>query len=81
MFGHPCPVEVDVVIRDREHILIEVKSSVSRADVFELWRVGQLYERVKGVKPRLAIISPFVREEAEKVARELGIEVFTSLRF
>ncbi len=79
VFGFPSVVEVDVVISDEEHILVEIKSSVSRADVFELWRVGQLYERVRGVRPRLAIVSPFVREEAKKLAKELGIDVYTSL--
>ena len=81
VFGHPSVIEVDMVIKDREHILVEIKSSVSRADVFELWRIGQLYERVRGIKPRLAIVSPFVREKAKKVAKELGIEVYTSLPF
>ena len=79
VFGFPSLVEVDMVISDKEHILIEIKSSVSRADVYELWKVGQLYERIRGVRPRLAIVSPFVREEAKKLAKELGIDVYTSL--
>jgi len=79
VFGFPSLVEVDMVISDKEHILVEIKSSVSRADVYELWKVGQLYERIRGVKPRLAIVSPFVREEAKKLAKELGIDVYTSL--
>ena len=79
VFGFPSPVEVDMVISDEEHILVEIKSSVSRADVYEFWKVGQLYERIRGVKPRLAIVSPFVREEAKKLAKELGIDVYTSL--
>ena len=77
--GFPSLVEVDMVISDKEHILVEIKSSVSRADVYELWKVGQLYERIRGVKPRLAIVSPFVREETKKLAKELGIDVYTSL--
>ena len=79
VFGFPSLVEVDMVISDKEHILVEIKSSVSRADVFELWKVGQLYERIRGVKPRLAIVSPFVREKARELAEELGIDVYTSL--
>jgi len=79
VFGFPSLVEVDMVISDKEHILVEIKSSVSRADVYELWKVGQLYERIRGVKPRLAIVSPFVREEAKKLAKELGIDIYTSL--
>jgi len=79
VFGRPSVVEVDVLVRDEEHILIEVKSSVSRADIFELWRIGQLYERVRGVKPRLAVVSPYVRDEGLRAARELGIEVYTGI--
>ena len=79
VFGFPTVVEVDFVIRDGEHILIEIKSSVSRADVFELWRIGKLYEKVRGVRPRLAIVSPFVREDAKRMAKEFGIDVYTSL--
>ena len=79
LFGRPCVVEVDMLVKNGEHILIEMRSSVSRADVFELWRIGQLYERIRGVKPRLAVVSPFVREEAKKIAKELGIEVYTDL--
>jgi len=78
VFGFPSLI-VDMVISDKEHILVEIKSSVSRADVYEFWKVGQLYERIRGVKPRLAIVSPFVREEAKKLAKELGIDVYTSL--
>ena len=79
VFGYPSTIEVDLLITDREHMLVEVKASISRADVFELWRIGQLYEKLTGVKPRLAIISPFVRSEARKAAEDLGIEVYTSL--
>ena len=37
-----------------------------RADVFELWRIGQLYEGMRDVRPKLAIVSPFVREGARR---------------
>ena len=79
VFGYPAVVEADIVISDGEHILMEIKSSVSRADVFELWKIGRLYERVKGVRPKLAIVSPFVREEAKRTAEELGIELYTDI--
>jgi len=77
VFGRPAIVEVDLVVTDREHVLVEVKSSVSRADVYELWRIGLLYQRVKGVAPRLAIVSPYVDDVAKQTAKELGIEVHT----
>jgi len=56
VYGYPATVEVGVVVRDREHVLIEVKSRVSRSDIAELYRIGKLYEKVRGVKPRLLII-------------------------
>ena len=77
VFGRPSIVEVDLVVSDGGHVLVEVKSSVSRADVFELWRIGRLYERVEGVRPRLAFVSPYVDDRARGAARELGIELYT----
>ncbi|MGC8932317.1 MAG: DUF3782 domain-containing protein [Candidatus Methanodesulfokora sp.] len=72
VYGHPS--EVDVLVRDKEHILIEVKSRVSKGDVAELSRIGRLYELKEGVKPRLLIIG-FVDEKALDLARNLKVEV------
>jgi len=33
VFGYPATVEVDIVIRDGEHILVEIKSHVRKSDV------------------------------------------------
>ena len=75
VYGHPSEVEVDVLVRDKEHILIEVKSRVSKGDVAELSRIGRLYELKEGVKPRLLIIGGFVDEKALDLARNLKVEV------
>ena len=77
VFGHPSKVEVDLIVKDGEHILIEIKSSIRKSDVSELSREGILYEKVKGVKPKLAIISPFVEPDAKEEAEFHGIPVFT----
>jgi len=79
VYGHPAMIDVDIVVKDGSHILVEVKSSVSRGDVAEFWRIGRLYERVNGVKPRLVIVSPYVDDRAMELARELGIEVYTEV--
>ena len=52
----PSIVEVDVIIKDGIHLLVEVKSRVDPGDILELARIGKLYEKVTGVKPRLAIV-------------------------
>jgi len=77
VFGHPSKVEVDLIVKDGEHILIEIKSSIHKSDVSKLFKEGILYEKVKGVKPKLAIISPFVEPDAKEEAAFHGIPVFT----
>jgi len=75
VYGRPSIVEADLLVRDGEHILVEFKSSADRADVGELYKLGILYERVAGVKPKLLLVSPAVRKRAAELAKELGIEI------
>jgi len=79
VYGYPSQVDVDVAIKDSTHILVEVKSSVSRGDVSEFSRVGRLYEMVTGIKPRLVMVTPFIDDRGLEAARTLGIEVYTSV--
>lgn len=79
VFGRPDQVEVDVVVRDGQVILMEIKSSISRADVYTFERKVELYQQVREVKvARRIIISPFVEASAVERARAMGIEVYTS---
>jgi len=75
VYERPAVVEVDLVIKDREHILIEIKSRVSRGDVVELHRIGELYKRVTGVKPRLVIVGGLMDKGVEELAKDYGIEI------
>lgn len=75
VYGAASDVEVDLVVRDKAHILMEVKSRVSAGDVSELYRIGELYRRVTGVKPRLLILGGFIDFKARGVAERLGVEV------
>ena len=77
VLGHPSVIEVDLLIRDKVHILVEVKASTSDADISKLWKIGKLYERVVGVKPELMMITPFIDERGLKTAKELGVKVYT----
>ncbi len=78
VLGYRAEVEVDVLIKGEAHVLVEVKSSASEGDVVRLWRVGRLYERRTGVKPRLVLVTPFPTGRAFEVARKLGVEICTS---
>jgi hypothetical protein len=77
VLGHPSVIEVDLLVRDKKHVLVEVKASTSDADISKLWKIGKLYERVVGVKPELMMITPFIDERGLKTAKELGVEVYT----
>jgi hypothetical protein len=77
VLGYPALVEVVIAIKDQVHILIEVKASASSAEVSKLWRIGKLYEKVTGIKPRLILATPFIDEEGLKAAKNLGVEVYT----
>ncbi|OYT44135.1 MAG: hypothetical protein B6U85_10460 [Desulfurococcales archaeon ex4484_42] len=75
VYGHSSIIEVDLVVRDREHILIEVKSRVGKDDLAELKRIGELYEKVMGVRPKLVMISGFMDRGVKRLAKALGIEL------
>ena len=77
VYGHPSMIDVDVLIRDSEHILIEIKSHVRKGDVAELLRISQLYQEKTGVTPRLVIVSPYVDEKARELAKIKNITVYT----
>ena len=77
VYGHPSMIDVDVLIRDSEHILIEIKSHVRKGDVAELLRISQLYQEKTGVTPRLVIVSPYVDEKAKELAKIKNITVYT----
>jgi len=80
VFGVPSVVEVDLLIKDRRHLLLEIKSSVSRGDVAVFLRKASLYQKLEGVKPQLAIITPFITPKAKELARERGIKIYTTAR-
>ena len=76
VYGYPSEIEVDLVVKDKVHILVEVKSRVSKGDVAELYRIGKLYEKVKGIKPDLVILGGFIDTEAKHLAEKLGVKIF-----
>jgi hypothetical protein len=77
--GRPGKYQVDILVQDNIHILIEVKAQVNDLDVLHLHRIGLVYEKEKGVKPRLILLTPYARDEAWEEARILGdVEILTS---
>ena len=78
VFGHPDEIELDIIIKNGVLIVCEMKSSVSKSDMYIFERKVRFYEQ-KQTKPvsRLLVISPFVDKYAIPVADKLGIEVYS----
>jgi len=77
VFGRPEQVELDVVIHNGTLILIEIKSSVSKADLYVFERKVRFYERRHGRKAqRRIVISPMIDPRAGEAGKGLGIEFY-----
>ena len=78
VFGRPDQVEIDIIIKNGAVILCELKSSISKSDMYTFDRKAQYYER-RHQRPiqRKLVISPMVHPAARPVAEKLGIEVFS----
>jgi hypothetical protein len=78
VFGRPDQVELDIIIQDGTLILCEIKSSMSKADMYTFDRKVAFYEKHHDRKvDRKLVISPMVAPEAQATARELGIEIYS----
>ncbi|MFZ1830504.1 MAG: DUF3782 domain-containing protein [Candidatus Competibacteraceae bacterium] len=78
VFGRPDQVEIDIIIKNGVVILCEIKSSMSKSDMYTFDRKAQYYER-RHQRPvqRKLVVSPMVHPTARPVAEQLGIEVFS----
>jgi hypothetical protein len=77
VFGAPDQVEIDIIVRNGELILCELKSSMSKSDMYTFDRKVRFYEqRHQRQAQRRIVISPMVPQPARAVAEKLGIEVF-----
>jgi hypothetical protein len=78
VFGRPDQVELDIIIVNGQLILAEIKSSMSKSDMYVFERKVRFYEkRHQRQANRAIVISPMVDERAKKVAQKLGIEVYS----
>lgn len=78
VFGRPDQVELDIIIINSILIICEIKSSISKGDMYLFHKKVQFYEkRHNRTAKHLIAISPMVDEKARKIARELGIKVYS----
>ncbi|MCX8041469.1 MAG: DUF3782 domain-containing protein, partial [Thermodesulfobacteriaceae bacterium] len=77
--GYPGQlIELDLIIRDGELIVAELKSSISVADVWLFERKVRFFEKKEGKRvTKRVIISPMIDPRAEALIIELGITAYT----
>lgn len=77
VFGRPEQVELDLIIKNGLLIICELKSSMSKSDMYLFERKARFYEkRHQCQADSLLVISPMIDPKAEKVARDLGIKTY-----
>ncbi|NKQ36790.1 MAG: DUF3782 domain-containing protein [Chloroflexi bacterium] len=78
VFGRPDQIELDIIILNGTLILAEIKSSMSKSDMYAFERKARFYEKQhKRKADRLLVISPMVDDKVRAVAQKLGIEVYS----
>ncbi len=76
VFGRPDQVELDIIIKNGALIICKIKSSMSRSEMYTLYRKVQFYEKRHQRKvTKLLVISPMVDQRALAVAEKLDITV------
>ena len=80
VFGYPEQIELDVVVKNGRVLVVEIKSSLDRANVYIFARKVEFYVQHTGrqVNRRL-IISPYADNRAKEVGLQLGIEICTDI--
>ena len=77
VFGRPEQIELDLLIKNGLLIICEIKSSMSKADLYIFEKKVQLYQKKhQRQATRKLVISPMVHPAAKAIAPRLGIEVY-----
>jgi hypothetical protein len=78
VFGRPDQIELDLIIKNGQVIICEIKSSFSKSDMYIFSRKVEFYQK-RHERPvtRKLVISPMVDDRALPIAEDLGIEVYS----
>ncbi|NER21890.1 MAG: DUF3782 domain-containing protein [Symploca sp. SIO1C2] len=78
VFGRPEQVEFDLLIKNGLLIICEIKSSMSKADIYTFERKVRFYQnRHQQTANRKIVISPMVHPRAKEIASTLEVEVYS----
>ena len=78
VFGHPDQIELDIIIKNGLLIIVEIKSLMSKPDMYIFERKARFYEKHHNRKAsEMIVISPIVAPNAIQVAEKLGIQIYS----
>ena len=78
VFNRPDQVELDIIIQNGIVIACEIKSSISKSELYTFDRKVEFYENHTGQSVnRKIVVSPMIAPNAMDVAKSLGIEVYS----
>ncbi|MFZ3048678.1 MAG: DUF3782 domain-containing protein, partial [Desulfatirhabdiaceae bacterium] len=79
VFGRPDQIELDLIIQNGTLIIVEIKSSMSKSEMYTFERKVRFYEkRHQRQADKMIVISPMVAPKAIPVAEKLGIHIYTA---
>lgn len=78
VFGRPDQIELDLVVKNGLLIICEIKSSVSKPDIYIFLKKAEFYQKQHFVKAdRLIVISPMIDKKALELAKDWGIKTYS----
>ncbi len=78
VFGRPEQIELDIVLKNGKFLIMEIKSSLSRADVILFAKKAEFYqERLNKKATALVMISPMIDENAQDYINHFGIIAYS----
>ncbi len=79
VFGKPDQIELDIIIKNGVLIIAEIKSSISKSEMYTFEKKVRFYEeRHQRKVTEIIVISPMVSPNAIPIAEKLGIKIYSS---
>lgn len=80
VFGRPAEIEIDIILKGDKTIVVEIKSSVSKSDVFIFMKKADFYQMKSGRNiDTLLMITPYIDDAAREIAKQYTIIICDSL--
>ncbi|MFH1954840.1 MAG: DUF3782 domain-containing protein [Pseudomonadota bacterium] len=77
VFGYPQEIQVDLLLKNKEDYVVEIKSSAGSGDVTLLHRKAKLYTQITGTSPKMIFVAVNMNKEGRKSCQKLNIELIT----